>query len=173
MAEPYLGEIRMFSGNYAPQDWCVCDGRLLNISQNQALFSLLGTTYGGDGITTFGVPDLRGRAVVHQGRSTTGSQFTLGQMAGQETVTLAVAQVPVHTHVVQADPVVAEATGATPTNAFWGSGAANAYSNVAPNAQMAPGLCSAAGGSTPHQNMMPFLVINFILALQGVYPSRP
>lgn len=172
MSDQYLGEIRMFSGNYAPKGWCLCDGRLLNVSAYQALFSLMGTAYGGNGTTTFGVPDLRGRALLHQGAGATGTQYPMGQMAGQESVALNAIQIPGHTHVVQADPVVAEATGTTPTNAFWGSGPNNAYSNVAPNAQMASGLCATTGNGAGHPNMMPFLVINFILALQGIYPSR-
>jgi microcystin-dependent protein len=167
MAEPFIGEIKMFGGNYAIRGWAFCNGALLAISQNDALFSLFGTTYGGDGQTTFGLPDLRGRVPLH-----VGSGFTLGQMGGSETVTLTQQQIPLHTHAMGA---VAAASSPTPTNNVLGgtSGTNMLFisSSDAP-ANLAPNSVQPSGGNQPHDNMMPFLVISFLVALEGIYPTQ-
>jgi len=159
----------MFAGNYAPEGWHLCDGALLPINDNQALYSLLGTTYGGDGRTTFGVPDLRGRVLVHQGKlsGSIPATYQLGQTGGAETVTLGIEQLPVHTHTVNAQGVVSE--GDTPANAFWA--ASLPYATAPGNATMNGAIVGTVGGNQAHANVMPFLVISFIIALQGNYPS--
>lgn len=170
MSEHYVGEIRMFSGNYAPEGWAFCDGQVLNISDNELLFSLIGTTYGGNGATTFALPDLRGRIAIHQGRNpNTSTSYLLGQVAGTETVTLSTATLPSHTHIVQA--LNTEGEQPEPLNAFWVKGNQQ-YSTASPNNQMNPSLLSTAGGNQPHTNVMPFLSISYIIALQGSYPSQ-
>jgi microcystin-dependent protein len=167
MADPFIGEIKMFGGNFAIRGWAFCDGQLLSISQNDALFALFGTTYGGDGQTTFGLPDLRGRIPVHQGGS-----FVLGQVTGTETVTLTDRQHPVHTHLMSAFT-----SGSTnnPTNArLAGTAAGNELytpSNPAP-AQMASNSILPSSGNQPHNNMMPYQVISFLVALEGIFPSQ-
>lgn len=163
MSEPFVGEIRMFGGNFAPVGWAFCDGSLIAISQNTALFSLIGTIYGGDGQNTFGLPDLRGRLPVHQG-----SGFVLGQLAGTETVTLTTNQMPAHTHTVLART---SATAGSPSGAMYGGNTDSIYTPTA-SAQMNAGVIAPAGGSQPHDNMMPYLVVSFIIALEGIYPSR-
>jgi len=163
MSTPYIGEIRMFGGNFAPVGWLLCQGQLLPISQYDVLFNLIGTTYGGDGQNTFALPNLQGRLPVHQG-----SGFVLGQMAGVETVTLNRNQMPVHTH----QPVGAQAAqGQSPSNSYWASNSNLPYSLAAPAAAMAPNALSNAGGNQPHENMSPYLAINFIIATEGIYPS--
>ncbi len=173
--DPFLGEIIMFGGNFAPRGWALCDGQLLPISQNSALFSILGTTYGGDGRTTFALPDLRGRAPMHAGSGPGLSTRQLGQKGGAEEVTLTAAQMPSHTHQARCDKTV----GAGHTNVAEGSvwandaGAASAtYSTNAPDADMATNALNATGGNQAHNNMQPFLAVNFIIALQGTFPSR-
>ncbi|GFN33781.1 phage tail protein [Paenibacillus xylaniclasticus] len=169
--EPYIGEIRMFAGNFAPSGWHICDGSILPISENEALFSLIGTTYGGDGQTTFALPDLRGRVPVGQGmNSATGTTYTLGQKAGTETVTLTSNELPAHIHGVVASSAV---TTSHPQGAVWGTGDTVQY--VAPSTSGAPMLASAvsvAGGGQPHDNMMPYLPIGYIIALEGIYPTQ-
>lgn len=172
MAEPFLSEIRIFSFGSAPQGWAQCNGQLLPINQNQALFSLLGTTYGGDGTTNFALPDLRGRVPMHDG-----SGFILGQRAGEEAHTLAISEMPTHTHVVQgfssfADPVTANATQIDPTNNLWANSGKTNYTLDSPNATMSPSAISNVGGSQPHENRSPLLTLNFCIALQGIFPSR-
>lgn len=165
MAEPYIGEIRVFSGTFAPIGWALCNGQLLSISDADALYSLIGTTYGGDGQTTFGLPDLRGRVPIH-----TGSGYTLGQIGGSETVTLTSQNLPVHSHGAQASD--ANATSSDPTGRFWATNTDfRCYSNATTNTSFAGGAIGAAGGSQPHDNMMPFLTVSYIIALEGVYPS--
>jgi microcystin-dependent protein len=165
--DPFLGEIRMFGGNFAPADWATCDGQLLPIAQNTALFSLIGTIYGGNGQTTFALPDLRGRLPVH-----TGSGLAIGQAGGSETVTLTATNLPAHTHVANA---ASAGTTLGPSGQYW---AADPGENVAPYAAapdgnvMSGAAIGAQGGSQPHENMQPFLAITFIIALQGIYPSR-
>jgi microcystin-dependent protein len=164
MSSPFVGEIRMFAGNFAPVGWAFCDGSLLSISQNPTLFQLIGTTYGGDGQTTFALPDLRSRVPVHVGPG-----FALGQTGGEETVTLTVSQLPAHSHVPQANGNAG--TQSSPAGGVWAGGVSR-YTNTAPSVGMAPAALGAAGGSQPHDNMVPFLVINFILSLFGTFPSQ-
>jgi len=167
MSSPFIGEIRMFGGNFAPAGWAFCDGSLIPISENDALFNLIGTTYGGDGQTTFALPDLRSRVPIHVGPG-----FAQGQSGGVETVTLTTSQIPAHSHVPQANANVG--SGATPQNNVWASSNPNLnqYSNVAPTLNMDPGALGLTGGSQPHDNMVPFLAINFILSLFGIFPSQ-
>ncbi|MBI1764212.1 MAG: phage tail protein [Acidobacteria bacterium] len=169
--EPYLGEIRMFSGNYAPKGWLFCHGQLLSINNNDggALFSLLGTAYGGDGIRTFALPDLRGRAPVSQGQSVEGREFRLGDLGGAETVTLNRNEMPVHTHAPQmnANP----GTSPTPANNVWAAAAVARYSDQQPGAALDYRALNPAGGSQPHDNMPPFQAVNFIIAVSGIYPE--
>lgn len=167
MSEPFLGEIRMFGGNFAPRGWAFCDGQLLPIAQNTALFSLLGTTYGGDGQSTFGLPDLRGRFPMHEGQGPGLTPRSLGAVAGAEAVTLIASQMPAHNHTVGAS--TGEANDVIPTNGYLAAG--NQYSASA-NTSLNPAALGVAGGSQPHDNMPPYLVVNFIIALEGIYPSR-
>lgn len=178
MTQPYLGEIRMFGGNFAPVGWVMCDGQLMSIAENDALYVLLGTTYGGDGVNTFGIPDLRGRVATHQG-SKNGQTYVMGQMTGVETVTLTSGQLPAHTH-----PFFAASTAgavSTPTTATMISDQGPAGTGIfgyapynAANEQVALTAASTtpAGGNQPHENMQPYLGINFILAIAGVFPSQ-
>jgi microcystin-dependent protein len=166
MAQPYVGEIRMFAGNFAPAGWMFCSGQLLPISENDVLFNLIGTTYGGDGQSTFALPDLRGRVPIHQGNG-----FTLAQSAGAETVTLTVQQMPAHPHAFLGAAVggnVIPAPGNLPAN----SQNITPYINQAPDGTMNAGAISPAGGSQPHDNRQPYLGINFILSLFGLYPTQ-
>lgn len=168
MGNPYIGELRLFAGNFAPRDWAFCDGRTLSISQYDALFALLGTTYGGDGVTTFQLPDLRGRIPIHVGTDPSGITYTLGQLAGTESVTLLQNQLPQHGHIVMG----ASAGGAAaPTGNTYGSGQ-QLFSSAAPSVAMSPNMIQPAGGSTPHENRMAFQCINYIIALFGMFPSR-
>jgi microcystin-dependent protein len=171
MSDPYVGEIRMFSGNFPPLGWALCDGSLLNISENDVLFQLMGTTYGGDGQSTFALPDLRGRLPLHAGTNpSTNTTYPLGQMGGTETVTLTVQQLPAHTHAVGANSNTADSS--TPLNNVWAASGAKSYTASSPNGTMNPAIISYQGGNQPHDNMMPFLTISFIIALQGLYPSQ-
>jgi microcystin-dependent protein len=165
MAEPYVGEIRMFAGNFAPQGWVLCDGSTLAISLYEALYTLIGTTYGGDGQSTFMVPDLRGRAPIHIGPTA-----TLGASGGTETVTLTSQQMAQHTHVANAR--TANATSSLPANNFWAGNADYlCYAAVAPDTAMNSGAIGPAGGSQPHENMMPYQAISFVMATEGNFPS--
>lgn len=171
MSEPFVGEIRMFAGNFAPRGWAFCDGQLLAVSQNDALFSLFGTIYGGDGRTTFGLPDLRGRIPVHMGTGPGLSNRRLGSKGGSERETLTTNQIPSHRHVANCS------TGGNSDEAeahVWGTdpaGGSAGYNTAADN-QMASTMIAATGGSQPHTNLMPALCIHFIVALVGIYPSR-
>ncbi len=167
--DQYIGEIRMFAGNYAPAGWAFCDGQLLSIAQNNVLFSLIGTTYGGDGINTFALPDLRGRIPVNQGQGLGLSNRRMGEMAGTETVTLTVEQLPAHSH----PQAISTAAGTleSPVNAFWAANVSQ-YSTSPPNGQMNPEAITAVGNNQAHNNMMPYLCISFIIALEGFYPDR-
>jgi microcystin-dependent protein len=163
---PFVGEIRMFGGNFAPAGWGFCDGTLYAIAEFETLFNLIGTTYGGDGQNTFAVPDLRGRMPLHQG-----SAFVIGQNGGQEVVTLTTSQIPSHSHVA----VGSSATGSTgsPQGVTWAVPASgNAYSASSPAAAMSSSVISAVGGGQPHDNMSPFLAISFIISFFGIYPSQ-
>jgi microcystin-dependent protein len=172
MSEPFVGEIRMFAGNFAPRGWAFCDGQLLAVSQNDALFSLLGTIYGGDGRTTFGLPDMRGRIPVHAGSGPGLDPIRLGAKAGAENVTLTVNQLASHKHDVSASS--AAATSSDPTgNVSANTTPTNIYSTaLATQQSMNPAALSSTGGSQPHSNLMPSLCVNFIIALFGIYPSR-
>lgn len=166
MSSPILAEIRMFAGNFAPRGWAFCDGQVLSISQNTALFSILGTTYGGDGQTTFALPDMRGRSPIHPGQGPGLQSYTLGEASGTEQTTLASSQMPIHQHGVQGS--TNQQTTNRPTGAVPASG--GAYDDGPPNAAMAP--TAAAGGGQPHDNRSPYLAVSFIIALQGIFPSR-
>jgi microcystin-dependent protein len=167
MAQPYVGEIRMFAGNFAPAGWMFCEGQLLPISENETLFQLIGTTYGGDGESTFALPDLRGRLPLHQGDG-----FILAETGGAEEITLTVNQIPAHTH-----------TALGSTNAGTGTQAANnvlsnllgatnsAYGTDNPQTNMAPQSLASVGGSQPHTNFQPYLCVDFIISLFGIFPS--
>ena len=181
MSEPFVGEIRMFAGNFAPRDWAFCDGQLLPVNQFMTLFSLLGTTYGGDGRTTFGLPDLRGRAPIHFGQGPGRSNYRQGQRGGAESVTLHEQQMPSHAHTVSAEVKAVNTGGnqSTPGGHTWAAdprGATNIYSDAAPDADMSAGSVAGtaqnAGGGQAHENRSPYLVVNYIIALNGIYPSR-
>jgi microcystin-dependent protein len=160
----------MFAGNYAPQGWALCNGQVLVIEENGALFSLLGTAYGGDGQTTFALPDLRSRIPLHQGQGNGLSKRTLGEAGGEENVTLVTTQLPAHTHAAAASSAAGTAT--SPAGNVWAAGNNTPFSGQASDAQMSAATVQAAGGGLPHDNMLSFLAINFIIALQGVYPPR-
>jgi microcystin-dependent protein len=171
MSEPFVGEIRMFAGNFAPRGWAFCDGQLLAVSQNDALFSLLGTIYGGDGRTTFGLPDCRGRIPIHAGHGPGLSERRLGAKGGAEKVTLTVNQLPSHTH----GPLKATtqtATDALPDSRLTAQTDAALYINDTPIGGFNAASITDVGGSQPHTNMMPSLCVHFIIALVGIYPSR-
>lgn len=178
MAEPFLGEIRIFAGNFAPRNWAFCDGQLVPVSQNAALFSLVGTAYGGDGRTTFGLPDLRGRLPMHPGSGPGLTARRLGQKGGAESVMLSEAQLPKHTHNIGATNNPGDATtpgGNIPAATGEGTSevpATKAYANTVPNAELRREIVRPAGGGEAHDNMPPFLCVNFIIALAGVLPSR-
>ena len=171
MSEPFVGEIRMFAGNFAPRGWAFCDGQLLAVSQNDALFSLLGTIYGGDGRTTFGLPDMRGRIPIHAGSGPGLSQRPLGAKSGSEQETLTVAQLASHTHRVQVS--TAAATQNSPSGEYMGnSPSVRVWRPDDQNADLRSKTITSVGGSRSHTNLMPFLCIHFIIALFGIYPSR-
>lgn len=171
MATPYIGEIRMFAGNFPINGWAFCHGQLLPIADNDALFQLIGTTYGGDGQTTFALPDLRGRVPVHMGTGPGLSTRVLGQVGGQETVTLTTNQIPSHGHAPTAS--TQRGTQTSPANGVWaGSATAALYSSATPGVAMNPAAVGVAGGSQPHENRIPFLAVNFIISLYGIFPSQ-
>lgn len=172
MSEPFVGEIRMFAGNFAPRGWAFCDGQLLSVSQNDALFSLLGTIYGGDGRTTFGLPDLRGRIPIHAGHGPGLSERRLGAKAGAEKVTLTVNQMPSHNHGWPASDGLAQ--NDVPTDTQFAKGSANIFQTQigAGRTSMNTEVIGGTGGSRSHTNLMPFLCVHFIIALVGIYPSR-
>lgn len=165
MAQPYVGEIRMFGGNFAPAGWMFCEGQLLPISENETLFQLIGTTYGGDGQSTFALPDLRGRLPIHQGNG-----FVLAETGGAEEITLTMNQIPAHTHPFLAAAVQGNQTpaqGALPANAV----TITPYLNSAPTDLMKAGSIQPTGGSQPHTNFQPYLCVDFIISLYGIFPS--
>lgn len=164
MAEPFLSEIRLFSFNFPPKGWALCNGQLLPINQNQALFALLGTTYGGDGRVNFSLPNLQGRVPIH-----TGGGYTLGQSGGEQAHTITLAEMPQHTHLVRASPANADAP--VPTNNLLAS-ANNLYATPADLTPLLPASVSNIGGSQAHLNMQPFLTLSFCIALQGIFPSQ-
>lgn len=176
MSEPFLAEIKIFSFNYAPQGWAMCNGQFLPINQNQALFSLLGTTYGGNGQTTFALPDLRGKVPLDDG-----SGFTLGQTGGEYAHTLTISELPTHMHGFNVNSCVASATANAsaipPTGAYWANSGKTCYStpdanNPVNTGAMHPSTVSNVGGSQPHNNTQPFLTLTFCIALIGIFPAR-
>ena len=170
MAEPFLGEIRTFGFNFAPQGWAMCAGQLLPINQNTALFALLGTFYGGNGTTNFALPDLRGRVGIHQGQGVGLSPYNIGQISGTETVTLTQNQMPQHNHQVMANDTAASAT--RPAGAVPARVTAAAYGATSDGTTMNAAMISTAGGSQPMSIIQPYLCLNFCIALQGIFPSR-
>ena len=170
MSQPFLAEIRIFTGNFAPRGWLFCHGQLVSIAQNTALFSLVGTTYGGNGQTTFGIPDLRGRTPIGAGNGPALSPRVLGEMSGVETVTLNSTQIPQHTHALNAS--ASAPTTNTPSGNVLPTGSSRIYAQGSPSAQLSPSSIGLAGGSQAHENMQPYLAINYIIATQGIYPSR-
>ncbi|MEP7075406.1 MAG: tail fiber protein [Acidobacteriota bacterium] len=169
MGDPFIGEIRIFAGNFAPANWAFCDGSLQAISQNDTLFALIGTTYGGDGQETFALPDLRGRLPIHAGQGPGLSNYVLGQFAGNENVTLNSNQMPQHTHIAGANS--GTGTLGSPAGAVWAAAGATIY-NTTPNTPMNATATTSAGGNQPHDNMHPYLVITFIISLFGIFPSQ-
>ena len=166
MAQPYVGEIRMFAGNFAPVGWMFCEGQLLTISQNDVLFQVLGFAFGGDGSTTFALPDLRGRIPIHQGNG-----YSIAATGGAESVTLTINQIPVHSHAFLASSSNA-LTPAPATNVLASPTAIDTYRAVAPTVPLVPTSIGPTGGSQPHTNMQPFLCVNFIISLFGIFPSQ-
>ena len=173
MSETFLGEIRPFAGTFAIQGWAFCDGSLLSIAQNSALFSLIGTTYGGDGQTTFALPDLRGRALVHQGTGPGLSPSVPGEMAGQETVTVTPGQMAGHTHTVGATTAAASTPTPGPSVVLAATPSGSPiYDGTAAAIALAPNAVSASGGTQPHENRQPYLALSYIIALDGIYPTQ-
>ena len=165
MTEPFIAEIRMVTFNFAPKGWALCNGQLLPINQNQALFSILGTTYGGDGRTTFALPNLMGRTPLHTGRS-----LPLGSNGGEEAHTLRIGEMPSHTHAAVGSGNSADQ--ASPQGSAWAVAPQTSYNTSTDGSQMNAAAIGTAGASQPHDNMSPFLVLNFCIALMGIYPSR-
>lgn len=170
MSEPFLAEVRIVGFNFAPRGWAFCDGQILPINQNQSLYSLLGTTYGGDGRTSFALPDLRGRVPIHVGRSNGGGDHREGQKGGEETHTLSVNEMPQHTHVLHA----VQGAGNQPiaTDGFLANGGSDTYAGPNNPTDMNAGAVLNTGGGQAHENMQPYLALNFCIALQGLFPSR-
>jgi microcystin-dependent protein len=165
MSQPYIGEIRIVGFNFAPVNWAFCDGQLLAISQNDALFNLIGTTYGGDGVNTFALPNLQSRFPVHVGPG-----FALAQTSGTETVTLTLSEIPIHTHAPVGNS--GGGTSNSPANNFWADWTGSQYSDQTPGALMNEAILGFTGGSQPHDNMPPYLAINFVISLFGIFPSQ-
>ncbi|MEP6900143.1 MAG: tail fiber protein [Actinomycetota bacterium] len=165
MAQPFIGEIKMFAGNFAPRGYAFCAGQAQAIDQNTALYTLIGTTYGGDGVNTFNLPDLRGRIPVHQGGG-----FVIGQLAGVESVTLVSNQLPVHGHVLSSNSNTGTATA--PTGNVVAGSTLTPYVQTAPDTVMGIQMIGNSGSSQPHDNLMPYQCINFVIALEGVFPSQ-
>jgi len=170
MADPFVAEIRISPFNFAPRGWAFCDGQLLPLSQNTALFSLLGTTYGGNGLSNFALPNLQGRAALQPGQGPGLSLRDLGETGGSPTVTLLESEMPLHNHNALGAGLSANQT--SPVGNTWSGSPQRTYKNVNPDAQMNPTALSLAGGSQPHNNWHPYLALNFIIALQGVFPPR-
>lgn len=166
MAQPYVGEIRMFAGNFAPAGWMFCEGQLLPISENETLFQLIGTTYGGDGESTFALPDLRGRIPIHQGNG-----FILAETGGAEEITLTVNQIPAHSHALLASTNNGTSPNAVNNVVARNTGAITIYIEDAPTLNMSPQAVSPVGGSQPHTNFQPYLCVDFIISLFGLFPS--
>lgn len=170
MSTPYIGEIRMVGFNFAPQGWATCDGQIIPISQNDTLFNLIGTTYGGDGQETFALPNLQSRVPLHQGQGPGLSSYIIGQAAGVESVTLTTNQIPAHSHLAQAQ--TGAGNQASPSNGVWADSGQGVYAAGPAALAMKNNIVGAAGGSQPHDNMMPYAVINFVISLFGVFPTQ-
>lgn len=182
MSDQFVAEIRIFPFNFPPTGWAFCNGQLMPISQNTALFSLLGTTYGGDGKSTFALPNMQDNAPMQPGQGQGLSQRFLGEMSGVESITLLVSEIPLHTHSISAsnaEPASDAPAGELPARGFWDSGSESGQlafytpASGAPRVNMAPQALSLAGGGLPHNNMQPYLTLNFCIALQGIFPARP
>ncbi|HEX6041128.1 phage tail protein [Longimicrobium sp.] len=171
MAQPYVGEIRMFAGNFAPNGWMFCEGQTLPISENDVLFQLIGTTYGGDGEETFNLPNLASRIPLHMGTGPDGTTYQIGEMAGTEQETLSTQQIPNHTHPLTASTSVGNVQPPT-SGVLAQSTVADMYIQDSPDSNLAASSVQPAGGSQPHENTQPFLVINFIISLFGIFPSQ-
>ena len=171
MSQPFLSEIKIMAFGFAPKGWAQCNGQLLPIAQNQALFSLLGTMYGGNGQTTFALPNMRGRVPLHEGQG-----HTLGEAAGSTAVTLNIQQLPTHIHTLTSNMAVGgaatNATVGTPQGNYWANNGKAQYSTSQPDAVMSPAAVNSVGGNQPHTNVQPYLVLNFCIALQGIFPSQ-
>jgi microcystin-dependent protein len=173
MAEQYIGEIRMFGGNFAISGWALCNGQLVAISQNQALFSILGTSYGGNGTQTFALPNLQGRVPIHQGRADSGTTYVVGQNGGAENVALNPTQMPMHTHLVNADGQGnGQVTPQGNTLGVLGRSAPEKLYSSTTNTTMSPTMIAPSGGGQPFSIMQPYLCVTFLIALTGIYPSR-
>lgn len=173
MADPFVAEIRIFPFNFAPTGWALCNGQLLPISQNTALFSLVGTFYGGDGRSTFALPDLQGRAPMHQGQGPGLSERFIGEASGSDSVTLLESEIPAHSHNVMALSVPLGGSASPAGNSYNRPASGNLYANTNSNVvQSAPEAIAPAGGDLPHNNLMPYLTLNFCIAMQGVFPPR-
>jgi microcystin-dependent protein len=170
MGQPYVGEVRMFAGTFAPAGWMFCDGSLLPISEFETLFNLIGTTFGGDGQSTFALPDLRGRIPVHQGTGPSGLTYIIGQLSGQENVTLTINQIPSHNHVPLANGE--GASSPDPANNVIGTPGGKAWFAAASAVQLGSPALQSEGGNQPHDNFMPYLCVNFIISMFGIFPSQ-
>ncbi len=169
MSAPFIGEIRIFGGNFAPNGWAFCDGSLQSISQNDVLFNLIGTTYGGDGVNSFALPDLRGRFPTHQGTGGDSGTYVIGTLAGSEFVTVTEDQLPAHSHTAKG---VKAGGASSPVGAIWAAAPTPVYSSVASNVSMSSGALSPVGTDEPHENRSPYLGLTFIISLFGIYPSQ-
>jgi microcystin-dependent protein len=173
MADPFVAEIRIFPFNFAPKGWAFCDGQLMPLSQNTALFSLLGTTYGGDGKSTFALPNMQGNAAIHAGQGTGLSLYDLGQSGGSETVTLLESEIPAHAHGILANINPSNLAAPSPLRSYARSAPGTAYKATSANiTAFSDQALAPAGGDQPHNNLMPYLTLNFCIALQGVFPPR-
>ncbi|MEI6409095.1 MAG: tail fiber protein [Bacteroidota bacterium] len=171
MSDPFVAEVRIVGFNFAPRGWAFCNGQTLPISQNTALFSLLGTTYGGDGRSTFGLPDFQGRVGIQQGQGNGLSLYDLGEASGEETITLLPSELPRHNHNIVTVPDPGD-TNVVTDNAIGRSSGASVYSNAAPTTPMNTVMLSSVGNTLPHNNMQPYLTLNYIIAMQGIFPPR-
>jgi microcystin-dependent protein len=172
VSEPFIGEIRIVGFNFPPKGWALCNGQILPINQNQALFSVLGTTYGGNGQTTFALPNLQGRAALHWGTQTGGPTYNLGETSGEVAHTLVAGEMPRHTHVVQAAAAPQDNNRSLDGNLLGSSSTASWYAPGPSTTTLNPATVSGVGGSQPHNNVQPYLVLNFVIALRGIFPSR-
>ena len=172
MGEPFVGEIRMFGGSFAPSGWAFCSGQLMPISENDTLFNLIGTTYGGDGQETFALPDLQGRVPIHAGTAATGTTYQLGEKAGTESVTLTTNQIPIHGHPMTCNNAAGNNQSPNGNITAGAQTGVNIFSNFNPLQVMDANAVSTVGGSQPHENVGPYLVVSFILSLFGVFPTQ-